>query len=77
MNRLNFEKAEEDNGRVYYNIINLKDEFLGQIKRERVGRFMHWCFVPIPESTDDYCYFSNGCLKEIVSFITSLYSKKT
>jgi hypothetical protein len=47
-----------------------KNEFLGNIERLRVGKFMHWVFCPEPDM-----FFTNGCLKEISKFITKLYSK--
>ena len=55
-----------------YKLFNIKQGIdLGfTIERVRVGRFMHWCLVK------DDIFFSNGCLKEISSFITKLYSKK-
>jgi len=43
-------------------------EYVGEIKRTRVGRWLHWCFFPYEDA-----WFSNGCLKEISKFITSLY----
>lgn len=54
-----------------YHIYNEKEEYLGSIEYMRVGRFMHWCFVPIAG-----IFFTNGCLKEIVEFITKLYGDK-
>jgi hypothetical protein len=55
----------------YYACINIQqDVIVGYIKRRRLGRFMHWCLEPEPET-----YFSNDCLKEISKFITELYSR--
>ncbi|MCD4759820.1 hypothetical protein K8R33_02950 [archaeon] len=54
-----------------YSVFNHKEDYLGEIKKTRVGRFQHWCFYP-----DNDTYYTNGCLKEIVSFISTLYSKK-
>lgn len=52
-----------------YILFNIQqDEKIGFIQKRRVGRFMHWCLEPEPET-----YFSNGCLKEISAFITKLY----
>lgn len=53
-----------------WNIIyNIK---VGIIKKARMGTWMHWqLFSESPEIG-----FSNGCLKEISKFITSLYSRK-
>ncbi len=47
------------------------NEHVGMIKRQRVGTWMHWCFFPKDET-----WFSNGCLKEISKFITSLYNRR-
>jgi hypothetical protein len=56
----------------YWILVNKQQqEIVGYIKRRRLGKFMHWCLEPEPET-----YFSNGCLKEISKFITELYSKK-
>ena len=52
-----------------WNIIyNIK---VGIIKKARMGTWMHWQLF----SDDKEIGFSNGCLKEISKFITSLYSK--
>lgn len=48
----------------------IRDEFLGKIERLRVGKYMQWCFCPEPNM-----FFTNGCLNDINSFITELYSK--
>ncbi len=45
-------------------------EYAGEIRRERMGRWMHWQLFQYPGYG-----FSNGCLKEITKFITSLYSE--
>jgi hypothetical protein len=52
-------------------VYNHVGEPLGMIKKERVGRFFHWCFYPYSDT-----YYTNGCLKEISGFITKLYKKK-
>lgn len=61
-----------------YEIYNQdKNEWLGDIKRVRVGKFMHWKLVFTKELFED-CEeigFTNGCLKEISKFITYLYSE--
>jgi hypothetical protein len=61
-------------GQAYY-IYNSTDQCLGMIKKHRVGRFMHWCFFPSKVENIGDLWFSNGCLKEISQFITSLYVK--
>lgn len=63
---LNFKEKGKDN----YYVYNHEGEFLGNIIRARVGRFMHWTFQPLSQT-----YFTNGCLKEVVEFITKLYRK--
>ena len=45
-------------------------QYVGEIRRERMGQWMHWQLFQYPG-----CGFTNGCLKEISSFITSLYKK--
>jgi len=62
--------VDRHNKSIYY-IYNHEDEFLGVINRSRFGRFMHWIFCP-----QEQTYYTNGCLKEIVEFITKLYGKK-
>ena len=69
---LSFTEAGDAN---VYGIKNRKGDFLGLIQKHRVGRYMHWCFFPDEVPLGDI-WFSNGCLKEIVAFITSLYRKK-
>ena len=55
-----------------YKIRNIiYDQIVGEIRKERMGTWMHWQLFLYPD-----CGCSNGCLKEIVPFITSLYSKK-
>lgn len=56
--------------KIYY-VRNHEDEYLGVINQSHVGQFFHWVLCP-----DDKVFFTNGCLKEIVEFITSLYSKE-
>lgn len=58
----------------HYVIENSRGEIIGRIYRQRVGKFMHWCFFP-DECTGNDLFFTNGCLKEIREFITGLYSK--
>jgi len=57
-------------GKIIYYVYNHEDEFLGVINNSHVGTFFHWIFCP-----QEQTYYTNGCLKEIVEFITSLYSK--
>lgn len=59
-----------EEGKIFH-VFNHKDEFLGVISRGRVGKFRHWTFCP-----QEQTYFTNGCLKEIVEFITKLYGRK-
>jgi len=44
---------------------------VGEIRKERMGRWMHWQLFLYPN-----CGCTNGCLKEISAFITTLYSRK-
>lgn len=55
---------------ISYDIHNSKGEWLGNIVKKRVGRFMHWCFEPRPDT-----YFTNGCMKDISKQITAAYSE--
>jgi len=50
---------------------NIYEKYVGEIKRVRVGKWMHWCLFPYEDT-----WFSNGCLKEISKFITSLYGER-
>ena len=54
---------------VLYN--KTQGENIGVIEKIRVGRFMHWCLIPYEDT-----FFSNGCLKAISKFITTLYTGK-
>ena len=58
-------------GYIFYKIYNtVYCKYVGEIRRERMGQWMHW------QSFQYSGYgFTNGCLKEISKFITSLYSK--
>lgn len=56
-----------------YKIFNQQEEFLGIIEKKRVGRFMHWTFQPDAVDMIGEIWFTNGCLKEITTFITKLY----
>ena len=49
---------------------NVYEQYVGEIRRERMGQWMHWQLFQYPG-----CGFTNGCLKEISSFITTLYKK--
>ncbi len=46
------------------------DEVVGEIRKERMGQWMHWQLFQYPGRG-----FTNGCLKEISKFITSLYGR--
>lgn len=60
----------KETGKDLYYVYNHEGEWLGVINSSRVGRFMHWILCP-----NEQTFFTNGCLKEIVEFITALYSK--
>ena len=66
-----------------YNIYNkIYDIKVGRIKKARMGTWMHWQlyftvkFMKKMVEKNQDLGFSNGCLKEISKFITTLYSKK-
>lgn len=66
----------KENGRDHRNkpiiyVYNHEDEFLGVINNSRVGRFMHWIFCP-----QEQTFYTNGCLREIVEFITKFYNEE-
>ena len=42
------------------NAYNSKEEHLGSLQYERVGRFMHWCWYQM-----DDIRMSPGCLQEV------------
>lgn len=54
-----------------YLVKNINFDELGYIRKKRVGMFMHWVFEPLEDT-----YFTNGCLKEIRTFITKLYREE-
>lgn len=54
-----------------FEVRNHKDEFLADIEKLHVGKFFHWCLSPRPNT-----FFTNGCLKEITTFISELYRKQ-
>jgi len=86
VNRLTFEKVENrypfgDNEVIeknphHFEIYNSRKEKIGRIMYLRVGTYMHWCFFP-DECDGHDLFFTNGCLREIVDFISSLYKKNT
>lgn len=49
-----------EEGNKISNAFNRKEEFLGCLKYERMGRFMHWCWYQIPGIR-----MSPGCLQEV------------
>ncbi len=51
---------------------NIYEKYVGEIRRERMGQWMHWQLFYL----DLELGFTNGCLKEISKFITSLYGRK-
>jgi len=65
------EQGKDHRGEGIYYVYSHNDEFLGVINKSRVGRFMHFIFCP-----QEQTFFTNGCLKEIIEFITKLYSDK-
>lgn len=55
-----------------YDIINSKGQLLGYISQKRIGKHMLWCFFPDAIDSTGDMWFTNGCMKEISKFITSL-----
>ena len=49
---------------------NVYEKYVGEIRRERMGQWMHWQLFQY-----EGFGFTNGCLTEISKFITTLYSK--
>jgi len=47
------------------------EQWVAEIRRERMGQWMHWQLFYL----DLKVGFTNGCLKEISKFITTLYKK--
>ena len=64
MKYVKIERASEKR----FNVLNHNDEPLGYIELMKVGKWMHWCFNP-----DMDTFYTNGCLKDISKFITTLY----
>ncbi len=58
-------------GEIYKRWNLVYEKYVGEIKRERMGQWMHWQLFQYPD-----CGFTNGCLKEISKFITTLYGRK-
>jgi len=71
---LKFKRYSRLKGVIIYNILNNDGHDLGFIKRARVGKFMHWKWFP-PCVARGELSMTNGCIKELSIFITSLYSK--
>jgi len=57
-------------GKIYKIWNTVYEKYVGEIRRERMGTWMHWQLFG-----NEGVGFSNGCLKEISKFITSLYRK--
>ena len=56
-----------------YEIVNDKGEYLGDIQRIRVGRFMQWVLTNVPSED---IFFSAGCQDEIREKCRELKSKE-
>jgi len=55
-----------------FQVFNNKDELIGLVRKERVGQYLHWCFV-VPKYLFDNIYteyyqYSSGCQDEIREF---------
>ncbi len=73
MTEYKFIEIHEDEEREgVYKIWNVVyEKYVGEIRKERMGQFMHWQLFQY-----EGCGFTNGCLKAITPFITTLYKKK-
>lgn len=58
-------------GDIYIIYNRIYNQNVGEIRRERFGTWMHWQLFLY-----EGCGCTNGCLKEISKFITSLYSRR-
>ncbi len=65
---LKFVHYEHDNT---YEIQNSDGLLVGSIKKQRVGKWMHWCILP-----EENVELSYGWLKEISCFIITRYNKQ-
>ncbi len=59
-------------GEIYRIWNTVFEKYVGEIRRVRMGQWMHWQLYYLDLKDG----FTNGCLKEISKFITTLYSKK-
>lgn len=81
MSRLQFLR-QETIGSKTYSVINSRLELIGVIRKERTGRFIHWCFVFPSSLIDDlhdkqrYIFLSPGCQDEIREFCKELNGRK-
>ncbi len=79
MSYLDFEKILS--GKLHV-IRNQKGELIGHIKKERTGRFMHYCLVISTKlmlsmiSNQQYLIFSPGCQDEIREYCRKLNGRK-
>lgn len=58
-----------EKGYLVFNIVY--NQIVGVIKKARMGRWMHWQLFSLNKDIG----YTNGCLKEISSFITTLYRR--
>jgi len=58
---------------ISYDILNHNDIMLGELRKQRVGYYFHWCFIPIPTKRFGDLWFTNKSLKEISVKISELY----
>lgn len=66
-----FKRVEDELDEIYFIVWNkVYNQAVGIIRKERMGKWMHWQLF-----LNEGCGCSNGCLKEITEFITSLYPK--
>jgi len=56
-------------------VLNSKDNLLGEIRRIRVGYYMHWVFCPRPSEKLADVWFTKSTLNEISEKIKDLYKR--
>ena len=75
--RLDIRKVETE-GETMYIIYNKAGDYIGMIRKERNGKFMHWnLIIPLDlmetlVNTKQYLSFSPGCQDEIREFCKEL-----
>ena len=55
----------ENTGTSSCNVKNLDGQFLGEIRRRKVGFYNQWVYCPVPTKKLGYLFLTNKQLKEI------------